>query len=511
MPRLHLHRCPAVYALLALLMFTGCDGDEPTAEVGPDAAADASTDPDAGGPDPDAGVDPDPDAATEPEPAPIDPARVAEAEPLSVDAVPNAIPLGDGRVVAELATGLALFDVHGEHPLGDEPGALRDAASIGDDLLVAADAGLYALVEGELLPSPLGELVADVTRLLATGDGALWLIDAAGLHVWRDGELTGVTPQDMSSTDGPTTIGEWSDTATVWIADDASLYGVGYGDAGLQAWAVDADATIDAIAANDEGGVWLVVDGALWHLDPDGAWTPFELPFTINAIVGHPLAPDLWLDAAGALWQYREGRFRPVEGIPAYAGLRAEVDGSVLLYGPAGLHRVRPGRFLAVLGLNDGDLVDRDTTVTFEPTRPDLVDAVEYTLDGGDAVALDAAPYTLALSPVELAEGPHTLRVTAIYSDGERIDVELAFRIQGPPTWDDDIGPIYVEHCEQCHGERGGAHRMDTLEIWQDEFDDIVDAITNNRMPLPPNPAVPPAQLELIQSWGATGFLRSTP
>lgn len=49
------------------------------------------------------------------------------------------------------------------------------------------------------------------------------------------------------------------------------------------------------------------------------------------------------------------------------------------------------------------------------------------------------------------------------------------------------------------------------MEVWVEEFDQIVDAIVGNRMPLPPNPSVTPEQLELIRAWGQTGMLRSWP
>ena len=514
----------AVLALLSVALLTGCDGDEPASEVdavAADAAIDPEPEPEAPAPEPPEpeAPAPEPEPEPEPEPTPIDPARLVEAEPLALGAIPAAAPLADGRVIAETPDGLALIsddatlalDFPPGTPLELEPGALRAAALVDGELLIAADAGLFALVDGLLLPSPLGALVAEVTGLHSTADGALWLVDADGLHVWREGELSRVTPAEMTGVDGPAAVGQWADTSTLWVADDAALYAIGFGRDGLQAWAVDAEARIEAVAVNDDGGVWLSMAGALWHLAADGTWQDFALPFTITGLAASSAAPDVWINAGGTLWQHRDGRFRPVEGIPAYASLRAEADGSVLLFGDDGLHRVRPGRFVRLTGVDATTVVDRELTVVIEPTRPDQVTTVEQTLDGGAPTPIAGPPWQITLSPATLPEGRRTLRVAVTYNDGERIEVEATFRVQGPPNWQDDIEPIFIAHCEQCHGPRGGAHIMDSMEIWIEEIDDIIDAIIGNRMPLPPNPAVPADQLELIRSWRDTGFTRSMP
>lgn len=515
MPRRDLHHLSAVCASLLFVFLTACDGDEP-APASPDASADAALMPEPEPepePEADAAPEPEPDAAPdpEPEPPPIDPARVVEPEALAQGPVTATAPLADGRLVAGGPDGVLLIDGSIPSPLGVEPGALRAAALVDGELLVAGEAGLFALVEGALLPSPLGALLRDVTALHATADGALWLVDADGLHVWRDGELSAVTPATMRDASGPAATGRWADASALWLADDAALYAIGFGAEGLQAWAVDAEAPIDAVAVNDEGGVWLAAAGALWHLGADGDWRAFVLPFAVTGLAASSAAPDVWIDAAGSLWQYREGRFRPIEGVGGYGGLVAEVDGSVLLYGEQGLHRVRPGRFVALVGVTPGAIVDRELTLVIEPTRPDQVTTVEQRLDGGAPAAVDGPPWQLTLSPLTVADGPHTLRVAVTYDDGERIEAEVAFRVQGPPTWQDDIQPIFIEHCEQCHGPRGGAHLMAEMEIWVDEIDDLIDAIVGNRMPLPPNPAVRADQLELIRRWRDTGFTRSLP
>lgn len=498
-------------ALVSAAVLTGCDDDPATA--GPDAevVADRGPDPEPEpSPEPEPEPSPEPEPDPEPEPTPIDAARTADPEALLAGAVALAVPLADGRVVAEGPEGIALIGASGVTALGADVGPLAAASLVDDALLVAAEAGVFVEAGGALVPSPVGELVEGVTALHRTADGALWILDASGLHVYRDGALSGVSPGPMSP-GAMTAVGAWEGTPALWVVGDEALYALGFTGGELQAWSLVPEAPVAGVAVNADGGLWVAAEGSLSHMASDGTWHDFVLPFEVTGLAAHPEAPDVWLDAGGALWQLRDGRVRAIEGIPSYAGLRAEVDGSVLLFGDAGLARVRPGRFVYLGGVDEGGVVDRAVTITIEATRPELVESITAALDGAEPSPLEGPPWQLTVEPGPVPEGAHTLRVVAEYSDGERALAELRFTVQGPPTWEADVEPIFVEHCDACHGERGYAHRMETMETWVDEIDDIIDAIENNRMPLPPNPSVTPEQLDVIRAWAETGFLRSWP
>lgn len=508
----HLRLLAGVVCLM--LPAIGCD-DEPSTPAAPDATVEPEPAPDPeanpepeGEPEPD--PDPEPEGAPDPEPTPVDPARAVEPELLLDGPVPLAVPLPDGRVVARAGDAVALIAPDRTLDFGAEAGALNAAGLVDGQLLVSTDLGLFARVDDGLMPSPLGALLDGVTALDTTADGALWIIDAAGLHVYREGRLSGVDPGPMGA-GAMTAVGAWADTPALWVVGDEALYAVGFGDEGLQAWELAPEAPVDGVAVNDLGGLWIAADGTVSHLADDGTWSDLLLPFAVTALAAHPAAPDVWLVGDDRLWQLRDGRVRPIEGVGAFSGLRGELDGSVLIWGDAGLQRVRPGRFVHLDGVDDGGVVDRITTVEVSVTSPEDVQQLTLRIDGGDARALEGPPYTFELEPGPIPEGAHTLEVAADYADGERVVAELRFRVQGPPTWEGDVAPIFFEHCDACHGERGYAHRMETMDVWLAEFDQIVDAIVGNRMPLPPNPSVTPEQLELIRAWGETGFLRSWP
>ncbi len=515
MPSKHLRLARLLVCALCLAVAgLGCDESTTppaTAEPEPDASPEPEPNPEPdpepeGEPEPNPEPEPDP----EPEPTPVDPARAVEPEVLIESPVPVVAPLVDGRIVAQGDGEIVVLAPEGITSLGAESGALLSAQAVQGELIVATTDGLFAWTRGALMPSPLGELVDGVTGLHMTADGALWILDNGGLHVYRDGLLSGVDPGPMGALP-MTAVGAWDGVPALWVVGDEALYAVGFGDDGLEAWSLAPEADVHGVAVNDMGGLWISAGGRVSHIADDGSYTDLILPFEARALAAHPAAPDLWIVGDGGLWQLRDGRIRPIEGLAGFQGLRAEMDGSVLIHGAAGLMRVRPGRFVNLDGLDEGMIVDRQTTVTISATNPEDVSQLSYRLDDDNGRVLEGPPWQLVLEPGPVPEGAHTLQVTAAYADGEQVVAEIAFIVQGPPTWEDDVEAIFFQHCDACHGERGYAHRMETMDVWIDEFDDIVDAIVNNRMPLPPNPMVTPEELELIRAWGETGMLRSWP
>jgi mono/diheme cytochrome c family protein len=68
------------------------------------------------------------------------------------------------------------------------------------------------------------------------------------------------------------------------------------------------------------------------------------------------------------------------------------------------------------------------------------------------------------------------------------------------------VQPLFDLRCTQCHGPRGFAHRLDGYARFTAEFDAILAVATDGRMPLPPNPRLTPAQLQLLRDWRDAGF-----
>ncbi len=498
--------------------------DAATSDGGEVADAAAPDVPDAAPPAPDAapcpaGVGPRPGGGCEtppPEP-PVDPPRAVTPQRLLDGPVAFAAALPGGGFLADTPAGLVRVAREGAAPetLGGDAGALRAAAPEVD--LVAGDAGLFVIRDGALVRSPLDAHVRAVVALRTHPEGDLWLGAADGLHRWRAGRLHAVRAGGLPVADARFALGPHLESdAALWVAAGDAVYAIAdcAPDAcpggGLRAWPVREGAgAVAALAVDGAGQAWVVVDGALYRAaDPD----PIPLPVAVRDLAAAPGVPDLWLAAADGLWQARDGRFRPVEGVPPPATLAPDAGGAVLVASPEGLFRVHPGRHLDVAGVRDGEALAAAAVLEVRPSEPENVDAVTLSLDGAAPFAL-AAGWTWALDPAALGDGPHALEIAVTWRDGERARARRRFsvRLVGPPTWEADVQPLYAAHCDACHGPRGYAHRLETSASWRAEIDRILAAVRARRMPLAPNPPLGAADIDRIEAWRAAGFPESWP
>ncbi|HCP46887.1 MAG TPA: hypothetical protein DIU15_12650, partial [Deltaproteobacteria bacterium] len=81
-----------------------------------------------------------------------------------------------------------------------------------------------------------------------------------------------------------------------------------------------------------------------------------------------------------------------------------------------------------------------------------------------------------------------------------------------PPTWTDDIEPLFQAECGLCHRAEqgsvtvGGGRPLDTLVAWQADIDLILEVLEDGRMPLN-NPSLSGDDIRTIEDWRAGGFL----
>jgi len=163
------------------------------------------------------------------------------------------------------------------------------------------------------------------------------------------------------------------------------------------------------------------------------------------------------------------------------------------------------------LGLRDGEELALPTTVTLLPTLSEAITSLSAQLDGG-ALTLNSAD-EFELDPLALTDGAHEISVSVSYEDGDEGEGSLYFSVGEfiAPTWTADIYPIFSDHCALCHlGENqgtaaGGAHPMDSKQIWESEINQIIADVEIQDMPLN-NPPLSAAQIQTIKGWRAGGF-----
>jgi len=481
----------------------------------PDAAPDASPPPDAAPPQ---------DAAPLPAPTPVLPAPLADLTltPLSAGPATGLYASPTGAVYAVVARRLVRWSPGAGAPadLGPCP-PLLSGATLADGTIVLATLEGIRSVRGDVFGAPpLAAAVGDrfVFGLAATLD-VLFLSTDAGLLAWRDGALfaLGFGPE-AGSPDyallAATADGLWiaRDDALTWLAPDAAAP-----DAAWRAWPVETGGWhIDALTATSDGTLWALEAGAVRALDANGRQAWFALPEPVVSLSSAPDAPALWLRTEAALWRNLGGLFVPFSAPPDVSSHAAASDGQVALAWTDGVGLGSPGRGFA-LDAPRGPLAD-DATVEVLPTAAERVTRVSAQLDAAPSFEVPGPPWRVALDVEALGDGPHALTLVTQWSDAPEATARFDFVVAlpppppppptepPPPTWTVDVAPLVTTHCAQCHGPRGFAHPIVGAAAVAAEYDAILAAVRERRMPLPPNRALTAAELALLTGWAAAGF-----
>jgi len=403
--------------------------------------------------------------------------------------------------------------------LGSDVGTPQSAAELADgSLLLLGSSGLFGVQEdASLAPSPLQSLLTPlaVNRLLASegesGDD-LWMFSDETTSLWSEGLLYNVEPAGLQLPADHFTWGApVSGKDALWIASGGNLYSVRFDDGLVAAQLHRGETTITTMASDGYDTLWLAADGDLFRRWPDERWEWFSVPFTPTAMAAVEGTSDLWIETTSGLWHHSAEVFRPVEGTEGTELLGIDGAGRAILGSDTGLFRVSRGRPVLFLGLSDGQELALPTTVTVLPTLPDALVSITALLD--DTPVTLGPDNTLEFDPLDLSNGAHALSVVVSYDDGDEAEGSLYFSVGEfiPPTWSEDIYPIFSDHCALCHLSEsqgtaaGGAHAMDSAQIWQSEIEKIIADVESEDMPLN-NPALNATEIQTIKGWRAGGF-----
>ncbi len=460
--------------------------------------------------------------AAEPDamPSTIDPPRNVFPEQRLEGSVAFASRISDG-IFAETADGALVVTSAGAVVLGPAAGTTHAVAELrrGQPLVAGAE-GLF-IWNGEALElSPLSAATGSVLDLFAAPGPAgrdLWIHTDDRLSIYRDGTLHHLNLGELPTDVVQISLGPWpGGLAGIWVMTHTELYALAVDGQGVTAWpSLPLEGELTAMAVDGPGAVWLVLDGVLHRRSSAGDWRAFDrLPFVPTQLSAAPDAPDLWLAAEdGTLWHERAGRFSQIIDAPAFDQIGPGAAGAVLLWGEAGLYDARPGAFLGFSGARDGVSILESTVLRLRASPEDGLQGITLSLDGAPAEPLEGPPYQWTIDPFVLGDGTHRAVFEATWQAGNTASAALRFGTLavGPPTWQADIEPLFVDRCNTCHGDGGYAHPLFQMAQWRDDLDRILAAVTDARMPLPPAPALTPEELQLIEGWRDEGFLEQWP
>jgi hypothetical protein len=428
-----------------------------------------------------------------------------------------AVPIETGEILAE-SNGELLRFVPGQGlPLyhGSAAGELRAAARVDGQTLVAGTGGVWVLEPGGLDPSPLGpslgktNLVESLLAVPGAGGDDLWIGAVKGLYRWRSGSLEPIVPGALPDRDALLAHGAPLDgSPALWVASGELIYALTEGADGLLAWPERDDLPASALAADSAGHLWAISEGALHQRTPDGVWHGVPVAEPATAVAARPDLPATWILDADGLLRHEAGVVRPGSKQPDGAErLLATPDGAAVVYGDDGIWIVLPGHLLTLAGIEDGQTVTSATVVSVTPTPPVGVVSVTATIDEAPA-DVQQDPWRVVLSPAALGDGPHTLAVTTTWEEGDPATATVGFVVETlpPPTWTEDIEPLYQQRCDTCHNPAVTKSPLDTYDLWKSRIDDILGAVTKGLMPLPPNPALTPTEVDRIQAWRDADF-----
>jgi hypothetical protein len=318
---------------------------------------------------------------------------------------------------------------------------------------------------------------------------------------------------------------ELPDKKAVWAAWGPRLYGLQPG-AGqeLMVYALDlaVDSPLVALTASPQGELWAATQGAVLRrrqgpLLGVSRWVRWSLPEGQN--VRAMRADDeggLWLLTDRALYHSLDGELWALApGVPVtdVLGLGHGAQSGVWLSRPGELVWASPTPTVAVDGLAAGAQINLwpDLEVFARPTQG--VVAVQARVDDCPVVEATEAPYLLrgALAWRDcLTAGPHRLLVEVTYGDPARrgaLEVPFVWSQRDEQiTWHAHIEPmIHQQYCARvgCHV---GGFAPDDYDTWVEKVDRIVERVELNEMP--PNGARPD-ELEklMIRWWREDGFL----
>ena len=438
--------------------------------------------------------------------------------------------LSDGALLTQTGTSVSFMAALGtsetqiDHSFPDIVAA--EALPWGAVVIWTVEA-FYVWEEGQVEWSPISDVIpAEQSGSLLVAPGPegkkdLWISAADGLRLWRNGEAFTIRPDAISTQNAKLAFGApWEGQAALWFASGDSVYAlVGTGTI-TQARQSLAGFKVDQIVVDFEGTVWVLSEGRLLSRSWENEWLEHTGLGEIRAISGHPDTVQLWISTVDdGIWSHRGGVFQPIawkdetislSDVGTSTGMFSGFPGGqALVESDGAVYVLTPGRYVEILGLEEGQLLTSTVTIEIQVSEPQTVDSIEVFVDETPVAAL-SVPQKFEISPEGLADGTHQVTARVTYSDGapsSRVDIRVSVYRQMLPRWGQDILPIFQSDCEVCHGIRGSARLLNTPQLWRSNIDRVLNAVRNGTMPLPPSPPLSDQAVEKIEGWRAVGYL----
>lgn len=459
-----------------------------------------------------------------------------------------------GRPVRVRIDGSAyLIESHPGNPVAPGPGSavwplgpFSSVVATTKGLFVAEGGWLIAPSWREVLPRQGG---AGETGLIATavGDnGVAWLAHTSGLFKLESGMLAELKEEGASITgiEGLAIAPGHNGALSVWFARGDKL---SYAErTGVTAFIIkdsrltpaDLAGGVAALAglaptAASPGELWAITQKKLWRFH-QGLWAPYELPKAPKELKA--AGRFLWLRAGDGLFRYDAdaaawGEAKGLEAAPTL--LAADASGAAWVRVGEATLAVSDGLTPRVLGLFQNEKIygTEAPIVALVPASA-TPEGVFFKVDEGaeaEVTAMAALPGEGPLSGtlyfsmggreaggavrpasfITLADGPHSVTVTARYPDAVLVKRVLYFTLSsgatGTVSYDADVKPIFEARCAKCHT-MGPGRDLTTFDLWKMNSTLIVNSVKDKRMPA--DGPLDPSFIQKIARWVNGGMLQ---
>ena len=387
--------------------------------------------------------------------------------------------------------------------------------------LIADQDGFFIFEQGEISETPLSTVwtSSPARTLLATpqpdNEIDIWIGAADGLSLWRAGRLFTMDVGKMPKRKPKLAFGApYEGAPAIWVASESTVYAVVLSDNEVVIYPDLApedlgQADIDGISVDGEGTLWVLAGGILRSRGFDGQWYQHSFPKNVTTMVGKPRVLTTWFEADEGIWRHQGGIFRKIILVNEVRLLGMSESGYAVVASDSGISRLETGREVSLEGLDDGVLVNGFTRVIIRPPDSTKIDRIEAYLDGGKMDLLPF-PWRVEFDAEDLPDGFHSLVIRVIYNDGGpegTARVGFFVGLASTPTWRLEMSFLSQNKCQLCHNPTGGnARDLSSKARWEAEIDNIIGALREGRMPLPPYPNLADSTIDRIELWRDANF-----